>query len=167
MRICLLLLSMFSLLIVRAQDNKGPDPKPTVVFVCEHGSAKSVIAAVEFKRMAKENGLDVNVLTRGTNPDPEIAGSRSSHPAAQVVTRWSSTERGPKLAGVFRRTSGTAPGFIYSFALKKAGVKWDEQSLDKRLANRDAAVPMSNMYFHVARAEQRRNLIAYLKASAN
>jgi cytochrome c len=74
---------------------------------------------------------------------------------------------GPKLAGVFGRTSGTAPGFIYSFALKKAAVKWDEQSLDKWLANPDAAVPMNNMYFHVARAEQRRNLIAYLKASSN
>ncbi len=72
---------------------------------------------------------------------------------------------GPKLAGVFGRTSGTAPGFIYSFALKKAAVKWDEQSLDKWLANPDAAVPMNNMYFHVAKAEQRRNLIAYLKAS--
>jgi cytochrome c len=74
---------------------------------------------------------------------------------------------GPKLAGVFGRASGTAPGFIYSFALKKAAVIWDEQSLDKWLANPDAAVPMNNMYFHVARAEQRRNLIAYLKASGN
>jgi cytochrome c len=66
---------------------------------------------------------------------------------------------------VFGRTSGTAPGFIYSFALKKAAVKWDEQSLDNWLANPDAAVPMNNMAFHVARAEQRRDLIAYLKAS--
>ena len=74
---------------------------------------------------------------------------------------------GPKLAGVFGRTSGTEPGFIYSFALKKAAVKWDEQSLDKWLANPEAEVPMNNMYFHVARAEQRRDLIAYLKASGN
>ncbi len=74
---------------------------------------------------------------------------------------------GPKLAGVFGRTSGTAPGFIYSFALKKAALKWDEQSLDKWLADPNAAVPMNNMYFHVAKAEQRRNLIAYLKASGN
>jgi cytochrome c len=74
---------------------------------------------------------------------------------------------GPKLAGVFGRTSGTAGGFLYSFALKQAAVKWDEQSLDKWLSNPDAAVPMNNMYFHVARADQRRNLIAYLKASGN
>ena len=72
---------------------------------------------------------------------------------------------GPKLAGVFGRTSGTAPGFIYSFSLKKKAVKWDEHSLDKWLANPDDVVPMNNMYFHVARAEQRRDLIAYLKAS--
>ena len=74
---------------------------------------------------------------------------------------------GPKLAGVFGRTSGTAPGFLYSAALKKAAVRWDEQSLDKWLANPEAVAPMNNMYFHVAKAEQRRNLIAYLKASGN
>jgi cytochrome c len=74
---------------------------------------------------------------------------------------------GPKLAGVFGRASGTASGFLYSFALRKAAVKWDEQSLDKWLANPDAVVPMNNMNFHVARAEQRRDLIAYLKASGN
>ena len=68
---------------------------------------------------------------------------------------------------MFGRTSGTAPGFIYSFALKKTAVKWDEQSLDKWLANPDAEAPMNNMYFHVAKAEQRRDLIAYLKVSSN
>lgn len=42
------------------------------MFVCEHGSAKSVIAAAELKRIAKEKGLDLNILARGTNPDAEI-----------------------------------------------------------------------------------------------
>src|SRR5262249_22621179 len=46
--------------------------KPKVVFVCEHGSAKSVIAAAEFSRMAKEKGLELTILSRGTTPDPEI-----------------------------------------------------------------------------------------------
>lgn len=73
-------------------------------------------------------------------------------------------QEGPKLTGVFGRTSGTGPGFLYSAALKKAAVKWDEQSLDKWLAKPDAVAPMNNMYFHVVKAEQRRDLIAYLKA---
>jgi len=55
-----------------AQDSKTPGTKPTVVFVCEHGSAKSIIAAIEFESMAKEKGLDLIILARGTNPDAEI-----------------------------------------------------------------------------------------------
>lgn len=72
MRTSLLLVSMLSVGVICGQESKAPAPKPTVVFVCEHGSAKSVIAAVEFRRMVKESGLDVNILTRGTNPDSEI-----------------------------------------------------------------------------------------------
>jgi arsenate reductase len=60
------------LTVAWGQDKDPARSRPTVVFVCEHGSAKSVIAAVEFKRMAIENGLDLNILTRGTNPDAEI-----------------------------------------------------------------------------------------------
>jgi len=55
-----------------AQESKPLATKPTVVFVCEHGSAKSIIAAIEFESMAKEKGLDLIVLSRGTNPDAEI-----------------------------------------------------------------------------------------------
>ena len=55
-----------------AQDAAAPYAKPTVVFVCEHGSAKSVIAAAELETIAKEKGLDLNVLARGTNPDAEV-----------------------------------------------------------------------------------------------
>src|SRR6266478_4928974 len=57
---------------ILAQQTKTTSTKPTIVFVCEHGSAKSIIAAAEFERMAKEKGLDLNILARGTNPDPEI-----------------------------------------------------------------------------------------------
>jgi len=72
---------------------------------------------------------------------------------------------GPKLGGVVGRVSGTAPGFLYSAALKKAAVKWDVHSLDKWLTNPAMLVPMSNMYFHVAKAQQRSDLIAYLQTT--
>jgi cytochrome c len=42
---------------------------------------------------------------------------------------------GPSLAGVFGRKSGSAPGYNYSPALQSAGITWDEQELDKYLAN--------------------------------
>ncbi len=44
-----------------------------VLFVCLHGAAKSVLAAADFERMAKERGLPVAVESAGTEPDPEIA----------------------------------------------------------------------------------------------
>ena|SRR6266567_1547618 len=72
MRISLLPLVLSGLGTVLAQTPKSPGAKPTVVFVCEHGSGKSIIAAAEFEHMAKKNGLDLNILARGANPDPEI-----------------------------------------------------------------------------------------------
>jgi len=44
----------------------------TVLFVCEHGSAKSVIAAAYFNRLAEQKGLPYRAIARGINPDPEI-----------------------------------------------------------------------------------------------
>jgi protein-tyrosine-phosphatase len=45
----------------------------TVVFVCEHGSAKSVVAAAHFNRIAAERGLALRAVSRGTDPDPALA----------------------------------------------------------------------------------------------
>ena len=47
-------------------------PPPTVVFVCEHGSAKSLMAASLFERMAKEQGVAVRAVSRGTTPDASV-----------------------------------------------------------------------------------------------
>lgn len=48
-----------------------PSP-PVVVFVCLHGSAKSVIASEHFRRLSNQRGLDVSVACAGTEPDAEI-----------------------------------------------------------------------------------------------
>ena len=53
----------------------GQTPAPKIVFVCEHGAAKSIMAAAEFERMAKEQGLTFEILARGTTPDAEIAAA--------------------------------------------------------------------------------------------
>ncbi len=44
-----------------------------IVFVCEHGSAKSVIAATYFNKLAKENNLPWEAVARGTSPDQSIS----------------------------------------------------------------------------------------------
>ena len=45
----------------------------TIVFVCEHGAAKSVIAATYFNQLASENNLDIRATARGTYPEAEIS----------------------------------------------------------------------------------------------
>ena len=44
----------------------------TVVFVCEHGTVKSVIALAHFERLARERGLPVRAISRGTAPDARL-----------------------------------------------------------------------------------------------
>ena len=45
---------------------------PVVLFVCLHGSAKSVMASQYFSRLARERGLDAISDCAGTEPDAEI-----------------------------------------------------------------------------------------------
>lgn len=70
---------------------------------------------------------------------------------------------GPSLASVFGRKSGSVPGYDYSPALKSAGITWDEQELDKYLTNPPADVHGTKMVISVPSAEDRQNVIAYLK----
>jgi len=43
-----------------------------VVFVCEHGSVKSLIAALYFNQRARQRGLPYTAVARGTSPEPAV-----------------------------------------------------------------------------------------------
>jgi protein-tyrosine-phosphatase len=45
----------------------------TVVFVCQHGAAKSILAAAVLERLAAEQGAPIRALARGTEPEPRVA----------------------------------------------------------------------------------------------
>lgn len=44
-----------------------------IIFVCEHGAAKSIIAAAYFNKLASEANLDLRAIARGTSPDAELS----------------------------------------------------------------------------------------------
>jgi len=47
--------------------------QPTgVLFVCEHGSVKSLVAMEHFNRKAQERGLPYRAVARGTAPEPTV-----------------------------------------------------------------------------------------------
>ena len=70
---------------------------------------------------------------------------------------------GPRLAGVFGRKAGSVAGFAYSAGLKNSGITWTDATLERWLSDPDLVVKDNNMSIGVPKAEERRDLIAYLK----
>ena len=71
---------------------------------------------------------------------------------------------GPMHKGLFGRTAGTVPGFLYSDAMKNSGIVWSEQTLDQFLQGPRKMVPGTKMtYAGVPDPQERADLIAYLK----
>ena len=54
------------------KEMREPMSATKVAFVCLHGSAKSLIAAEYFNRLAREHGLDFKATTSGPEPDAEV-----------------------------------------------------------------------------------------------
>jgi arsenate reductase len=62
------------LMMVSLASGQRPAPtEPTVVFVCEHGAAKSVIATTYFNKIAEERGLRARAVYRGINPQADLS----------------------------------------------------------------------------------------------
>jgi protein-tyrosine-phosphatase len=59
-------------LALQGADRRGP-VTGRVVFVCEHGAAKSVVAAAHFNRLAEERGLLYRAVAKGTDPQPALS----------------------------------------------------------------------------------------------
>jgi arsenate reductase (thioredoxin) len=66
---------------------------PTILFVCEHGAAKSIIAAAYFNKLAQERGLNLQAIARGTLPDDELSPGTVQGLMADGLT---STELSPQ-----------------------------------------------------------------------
>ncbi len=74
---------------------------------------------------------------------------------------------GPSLYGMFGRKAGTAPGFKrFSPAIKKSGIVWNAETLDKYLAKPRAFIKGNRMPFAgLKKKADRDNLIAYLETA--
>jgi cytochrome c len=75
-------------------------------------------------------------------------------------------KEGPRLRNVYGRKAGTISTFKYSDALKTAPVTWDEALLDRWLIDTESVVPDNDMDFHVPKADERADIIAFLRVSS-
>ena len=73
---------------------------------------------------------------------------------------------GPRHRGVFGRKAASLPDYDYSDALKSANIVWNEETLDKWLTDPQALAPGAKMFFHLENAQDRADVIAFLKERA-
>ncbi len=72
---------------------------------------------------------------------------------------------GPRHRGVVGRKAATQPGFDYSDALKRSGIIWTEDELNRWLTDPNARVPGNKMVVQLANdPRDRADLIAYLSS---
>ena len=71
---------------------------------------------------------------------------------------------GPNLYRIVGRKAGSLPDYAFSSAMKDAGFAWDEEKLDRFIANPDAVVPGNNMkpYGGLASSDDRKKIVAFL-----
>lgn len=109
------------------------------------------------------------VPARAETPAEPVDAAVLRH-GAEVYTRClachaiEANRTGPRHCGLFGRKAGTAAGFDgYSPALRASGVVWNEQTLDRFLADPPGTVPGTYMtYAGVNASADRRALIAWL-----
>ena len=130
---------------------------------------------------ARITDADVRAFAQWTHEKLPMEGDSTAEPAGEgdpdrgkdVFERrctgchaLTQDHEGPRLQGVYGRTSGQVPGFAYSAALKDAHIVWNDTTLDQWLTDPDTLVPGNNMDFHVPKPQERRDLVEFLKQSA-
>ena len=61
------------------------------------------------------------------------------------MVREGDNRLGPNLYKIVGRKAGSLPDYAFSNAMKEAGFVWDEEKLDRFIANPDEVVPGNNM----------------------
>jgi arsenate reductase len=116
---------------------------PAVVFVCEHGAAKSLIASAYFNKLAAERGLAVRAAFRGVAPQDDLSTRAVAGLRADGITIPDQKPTSIGSADIAGATHIFAIGCQLPAAAKSSGKarSWDDVPDDQGYpAMRDAIV---------------------------
>jgi cytochrome c len=142
------------------QEAKG-GKMPPIQYLAAHWDAK----------LSKADVQALSMLGKGAGGSEEALSGEGDAARGKAVFEKRCTgchtmdadREGPRLKGVYGRKAGSVAGFNYSAGLKNSGLTWNDATLERWLSDPDLVVKDNNMSIGVPKAEERRDLIAYLK----
>src|SRR5579863_420409 len=104
------------------------------------------------------------VVTARADGDPSRGAARFQECAACHRLEPGVNEVGPSLHGLFSRKAGELSDFRYSPAMRRSGIIWTAETLDRYIADPQGVVPANRMpYAGMSNPNDRADLIAYLQ----
>ena len=96
----------------------------------------------------------------------DVSGQQAFNNSCRTchMVREGDNRLGPNLHKIIGRKAGSLPEYAFSSAMKEAGFVWDEEKLDRFIANPEEVVPGNNMkpYGGLSSSEDRKKIIAFL-----
>jgi len=121
-------------------------------------------------KLSAEQVMAISAMSQGVEIEADASASgdpvRGKVLFAKRCTGCHAMEgnrEGPELAGVYGRKAGSVPGFEYSAGPKNSGITWNAATLERWLSGPDAVAPDTKMDFYVPNAQERSDLIAFLR----
>jgi len=124
-----------------------------------------VSACASLVRVASA-GLLVLGLAGAAPAPPELAAGREIYERCAACHSLEWDRVGPRHCGLFGRRAGSVPGFAYSDAMRRSGIVWNRETLDRFLADPLGTVPGTFMtYAGVEDPKERAELLAFLEVA--
>jgi cytochrome c len=107
-----------------------------------------------------------SALPQGSQGSGDASGQQAFNNACRTchMVREGDNRLGPNLHKIVGRKAGSLPDYGFSSAMKEAGFVWDEEKLDRFIANPDEVVPGNSMkpYGGLSSSDDRKKIIAFL-----
>jgi cytochrome c len=130
-----------------------------IQMICRsHYPATKLASAVFIAAMA----ISSNCLAQ----DDAVRGEKLYQENCMVCHSLDKNQIGPMHRGVFGRRAASVFNYEYSEPLKKSGIVWNGETLDKWLTDPQTVVPDNKMFFSIDDAQDRSDLIAFLREKA-
>jgi cytochrome c len=107
-----------------------------------------------------------SALPQASQGTEDVSGQQAFNNACRTchIVREGDNRLGPNLHKIVGRKAGSLPDYGFSSAMKEAGFVWDEEKLDRFMANPDEVVPGNSMkpYGGLSSSDERKKIIAFL-----